>query len=59
MERVKEFVGTSADIDVNNFIETNDIQIWNVIGYQKYFSTDGTPDETSILIKYTEDKQND
>lgn len=56
MEKLKVFVGASADIDVNNFVENNKIHHYDVVGYQTYFSNDGQPDEYSILIKYTEDK---
>lgn len=59
MEKLKVFVGASADIDVNNFVENNKIHHYDVVGYQTYFSNDGQPDEYSILIKYTEGKQND
>ena len=59
MEKLKVFVGASADIDVNNFVENNKIHHYDVVGYQTYFSNYGQPDEYSILIKYTEDKQND
>lgn len=57
MEKLKVFVGASADIDVNNFVENNKIHHYDVVGYQTYFSNDGQPDEYSILIKYTEDEQ--
>lgn len=56
MWKVKEFERTSTEVysDVNEFVKSNDIKEYEVVGYQVNWSENYEDHCSHILIKYWE-----
>lgn len=58
MWKIKEFERTSTkvDSDVNEFVKSNDIKEYEVVGYQVNWSENYEDHCSHILIKYWEEQ---